>query len=201
MHYLYAEVKSRKKTPKKKPGAGRRKRTEKRPSKRYNPRVISSHLSPEPERRLWIIHENLRHEQERVENKLALAGALSLAQLWAVHHSWAAYPLAAAFIVALLGATAGRWRRLSFLDPGDRKDIVDDYLVTPAGLAKYTHGDLIARFDKFLGGGITNTKYFEDLIGEIAALAKTAWRKQRLFRASCVLLWLGQLALAGARLF
>jgi hypothetical protein len=163
--------------------------------------VISSHLSPEPERRLWIIHENLRHEQERAETKLALAGLLALGQMWAVHRSWAAFPLAAAFLVALLGACAGRWRWLSFLDSQERKDIADDNLVTPEGLAKYTHGDLIARFDKFLGGGITNTKYFEDLIGEITALAKTAWRKQKLFRAACVLLWLGQLALAAANLF
>lgn len=162
--------------------------------------MISSHLSPEPERRLWIIHENLRHEQERSEAKLALAGALALAQLWAVHHSPAALVLGAAFLICLLGATAGRWRWLSFLDPQERKDAADDNIVTPEGLAKYTHGDLIARFDKFLGGGITNTKYFEDLIGEIAALAKTAWRKQKLFRAACVLLWLGQLALAAAHL-
>ena len=64
-------------------------------------------------------------------------------------------------------------------------------------LAKYSHLELITRLDKYLGGGITATQYYEDIIGEIVVCARIAARKQRLFRVACIVVGLGQLGLLG----
>ena len=42
---------------------------------------VSSHLSPEPERRLWIIHGNLHRSIERTDLKLWALTAFSAAQM------------------------------------------------------------------------------------------------------------------------
>ncbi len=70
---------------------------------------------------------------------------------------------------------------LSFLDEEKHKTSVNDCLIAFEDLAKYTQGELINRLDRYLGGGITATPYYEDIVGQIVEHASIAARKQRLF--------------------
>ncbi len=42
---------------------------------------VSAHLTPEPERRLWLMLENARHEAEGAERKAAALAAFAAAEL------------------------------------------------------------------------------------------------------------------------
>ena len=111
--------------------------------------MISSHLSPEPERRIWILLENMRSYQADAERKLAAVAAVALFELAFLNASALRNPpLALAFLLGFVGYATPLPRRLDV----QADKTTDDSLVTPEGLAKYTHGDLIVRLDKFLGG-------------------------------------------------
>lgn len=165
---------------------------------------VSAHLTPEPERRLWLIFESMRHAVEWTELKIGALTVFAAAELSFFRITAAENPLAfAALTIALpLGVFAfaplnrlPKW--LAFLEPPKHKPSASDCLISPDDLAKYSHGDLIFRLDKYLGGGITATAYYEDIVGQIAEHAHVAARKQRLFRIACALVGFGQLCLLG----
>lgn len=168
---------------------------------------VSSHLSPEPERRLWTILDSTRRAVEWTDTKIAALTAFAAAQLIFIKITQPAGFLGALGIASLyaalpLGAlafspltTALNW--LPFLEPAKGKPNISDCLIAPDDLAKYSHGELINRMDKYLGGGITATPYHEDIVGQIAVHARIAARKQRLFRLACVVVGIGQLGLLG----
>jgi hypothetical protein len=171
---------------------------------------VSSHLTPEPERRLWLILESARAATEWNDKKIAALTAFAAAE-WAVLQFRPAggiaetVTLAALTAAMALGAAAfspltgkPRWHPFS-TGPGDKPRSADN-LVSVDDLAKYSHGELIARLDFYLGGGITATQYYEDIVGQIVVGARLATRKGRLFRAGCALVGLAQLALF-SRLF
>jgi hypothetical protein len=151
---------------------------------------VSAHLSPEPERRLWLILGSLKEAADRADWKVAALTAFSAAQLallpgadWLVSSALgAAIPLGVFAFSPL--ARAPRWLR--FAEPARGRAKVEDSFLNPEDLVKYTHGDLIFRLDKYLGGGITATPYYEDLVGQITESAVVAARKKRLLRG----LWL-----------
>lgn len=156
---------------------------------------VSSHLTPEPERRLWLILESARHASEVNDLKIAALTFFAAVEFFAVQSAVVRYPLAAA---ALLGVFAfsplsGKPRWHPFHTGAADKPRSADNLVSVDDLAKYSHGELIARLDWYLGGGITATQYYEDIVGQIVISARLATRKGRLFRACCVLVGLAQL--------
>jgi hypothetical protein len=152
---------------------------------------VSSHLTPQPEQRLWNILETMRHAAERAETSLAVLAAVAALESWALK-SW--LPSGAA-VLAFVGLAP--WRRLSgflsFLDWGRGKQAPADSLVSVDDMVKYSHGELINRLDRYLGGGITATQYYEDLIGEALTHARLAARRRRLLKAAWILFALGQL--------
>lgn len=166
---------------------------------------VSSHLTPEPERRLWIILDNMGRAVEWTDVKVAALTAFAAAELAGLKLLGsagaldrltagllgAALPLGV-FAFAALERTP-RW--LPFLEPPKDKPSVDDCLVAVDDVARNTHGELIHRLDRYLGGGITATQYYEDIVGLIVARARTAWRKQRVLRLLALVVGLGQLAL------
>ncbi|MFI5345841.1 MAG: hypothetical protein ACHQ51_05660 [Elusimicrobiota bacterium] len=168
---------------------------------------VSAHLTPEPERRLWIILDSMRHAVEWTETKVGALTVFAAAELAFLKITAASDPLGSLATTALtialpLGLFAfaplnrlPKW--LAFLEPPRHRPGTADNFISPDDLAKYTHGDLIFRFDKYLGGGITATAYYEDIIGQIAESAHVAARKQRLFRLACLLVGLAQLCLLG----
>jgi len=168
---------------------------------------ISAHLTPEPERRLWTILENVRRSAEWTETKIGALTAFAAAQLAFLRLAGASGPLGLAALLALgaalmvgLFAFAPLSRLppwLDFLGPAKDKTSVNDCLIAFEDLAKYTQNELINRLDRYLGGGVTATPYYEDIVGQIARTASVAARKQRLLRASCAVVGFGQLCLLG----
>jgi hypothetical protein len=168
---------------------------------------ISSHLTPEPERRLWLILESMRGCVERADRKTAALTAFAAAEFAFIKTSASAGPLellALAILAASLplgvfsfSPLVGLPKWLPFLGLQKDRPATADNLMSADDLAKYSHLELINRLDKYLGGGITATQYYEDIIGEIVVSARIAARKQRLFRVSCIVVGLGQLGLLG----
>ena len=168
---------------------------------------VSAHLTPEPERRLWLILESMRHAVDGADLRVGALTGLSVIQLAFIK---ILLPVGLPGFLALVSLTAALplgvfafapMRRLpnwlSFLEPRGGKMSADDSLISADDLVKYSHGDLIFRLDKYLGGGITATPYYEDIVGAILENARVAARKQRLFRAACIVVGVGQLGLLG----
>jgi len=171
---------------------------------------VSAHLTPEPERRLWLILESMRHAVDAADLRIGAITAFAVAELAFIR---ILLPVGAPGMLALASLTAAlplgvfaftplkrlpKW--LQFLEPHKDKMRVEDSLITVDDLVKYSHGDLIFKLDKYLGGGITATPYYEDIVGQIVENARVAKRKQRLLKAVCVIVGLGQLGLL-AQLF
>ncbi|MDD5302677.1 MAG: hypothetical protein PHS14_06155 [Elusimicrobia bacterium] len=168
---------------------------------------VSAHLTPEPERRLWLILESMRHAVDWADLRIGALTAFAVAELAFIKILLPVGPPGFLALVSLtvalpLGVFAfaplkrlPKW--LHFLEPHKGRMSADDSLITVDDLVKYSHGDLIFRLDKYLGGGITATPYYEDIIGQIVENARAASRKQSLFRAECVVVGIGQLGLLG----
>lgn len=168
---------------------------------------VSAHLTPEPERRLWLILESMRHAVDSADLRIGGLTAFAVAELAFIK---ILLPVGTPGLIALMSLTAvlplgvfafapmkrlPKW--LQFLEPGRGKIKAEDSLITVDDLVKYSHGELIFRLDKYLGGGITATPYYEDIVGQIVENARIAARKQRLLRAINVVAGLGQLGLLG----
>ena len=168
---------------------------------------ISSHLTPEPERRLWLILEHMQHAVESADRRIAAVtvfAALELAVIkilspWGVLGMLALVPLSLALPLGVLAFSplSGKPKAPYLPGPGKEKPSVDHCLIWADDIAKYTHSELVHRFDKYLGGGITATPYHEDIVGQIVVHARVAVRKQRLFRWSCFVVGIAQLGVFG----
>ncbi len=166
---------------------------------------VSSHLNPEPERRLWIIHGNMRRAIDRTDIKIGALTAFAAAQMAFIRATAPGTPLAHSAIVLLsavlpIGLAAFSpfievQRQLPFLDPGMDKRSAGDCLIAAYDIAKYPQIELVIRLDKYLGGGVTATPYYEDIVGQIVASARVATRKRRFFLAASALTAIVQLGL------
>lgn len=169
--------------------------------------TVSSHLTPEPERRLWLILERLRQAAAWCDLKIGFLTALAGAELAFLSFKapagslaflglaalWAALPLG---ILAFSPLDSGaRW--LAFLEPRKDKPSLGDSMISAEDIVKYSHNELVHRLDKYLGGGITATQYYEDIVVQIGARARVARRKDLLFRAACAAVGIGQAGLLG----
>ena len=168
---------------------------------------VSAHLTPEPERRLWLILESMRHAVDAADLRIAGLTTFAVFELAFIH---VLMPAGSSGRLALATLTAAlplgvfafapmrrlpKW--LQFLEPRQDKVRADDSLILVDDLVKYSHGELIFRLDKYLGGGITATPYYEDVVGQIVENARVAARKQRLLRITCFVVGVGQLGLLG----
>jgi hypothetical protein len=158
---------------------------------------VSSHLTPEPERRLWLILESARHAAEFNDLKIAGLTVFAVGEFFCAHSLPVRCALAAAATIGVFAFSpiSGKPRWHPFHTGAADKPRSADNLVSVDDLAKYSHGELIARLDWYLGGGITATQYYEDIVGQIVISARLATRKGRLFWICCVLVGLAQLGL------
>jgi hypothetical protein len=166
---------------------------------------VSSHLTPEPEHRLWLIHGNLLRCCERGDVKLLSLSFLCAAQIALVRYAApagafsvlsmcllaAALPLALAAVSPFVEAQ----RQLPLLDPSLALRRQGDSLISAVDIAKYPQVELVVLLDRYLGGGITATPYYEDIIAQIILSARIVTRKRRLLAAACVLAGTAQLCL------
>ncbi len=164
---------------------------------------VSSHLSPEPERRLLIILDRMIHAGEQVDLKIGALTAFAAVELAWLRVSAAPGPLSFLSMAALglalpLGVLGfspltGKPRWFPIFEPPKGRPGPEDNLMAVEDIVKYAHGDLISRLDRYLGGGITATPYHEDVVGQIVLRARVAARKERLFVTSCLLVGAAQL--------
>jgi hypothetical protein len=168
---------------------------------------VSSHLTPEPERRLWAVLDSLRASVAAADWQILSLTALSAAEVLLLRLTAAGDPcetfgsaLLGVGVCLGLGAFVARPRlpgNGASLDPARGKQSIDDSLITADDLAKYAHGELVLKMDRYLGGGITATQYHEDLVGEIGVNARLAVRKRRMLVVLAAVVLLGQMALLG----
>lgn len=166
---------------------------------------VSSHLNPEPERRLWTIHDNMRLAAVIADSKLGAMAFFALLEI-ALLRLDAAFGLLATAIVFLMAVVLliCLFAVSPFVETAARAPLRDhrlehegaDSLITARDLASRPHIELVNRLDRYLGGGVTATPYYEDIVGRIAVTARAVVRKQRLFSVSCVLALASQLLLA-----
>lgn len=168
---------------------------------------VSSHLTPEPERRLWAILDSLRASVAAADWQLLALATFSAVEVLLLRLTSAGDPcetlgslLLSIGICLGLGAFVARPKlpgNGTKLDPARGKQSIDDSLITAEDLAKYAHGELVLKMDRYLGGGITATQYHEDLVGEIGVNARLAVRKRRMLVILAALVLAGQSALLG----
>jgi hypothetical protein len=150
-----------------------------------------------------MIHENLRRSLEWSDVKLLALAVLCAAQIALVRYAVPAGAgsclamalLAAALPVALaaLSPFAEAQRQLPLLDPRLDRRHPGDSLIVALDVARYPQVELVLLLDKYLGGGITATQYYEDIVAQLVLTARVATRKRRLLMVVC--------ALAGAAQF
>lgn len=158
---------------------------------------VSSHLTPDPERRLRIIYGNLDNAVKWADSKLGAVTIFAAAQAVAVKYllpdgiagQAALVILCAVVPVGLLGVSPflETLHRLPLLDPRQDKLPDGNYLVNEYDISKYSQAELTSYLDRYLGGGITATPYYEDIVAQIVISARIATRKRRLFAAACAL--------------
>ncbi len=167
--------------------------------------TISAHLTPKPEERLRFLLDTVSHSAEWADRKIGALTFFAAAEAAFIHTAIPHGPLSALALVMLgaalpLGVLAfspltrvPRW--LAILEPPVEKSEEGNGFIDVESLANHSRQDLVLTLDKYLGGGITSTPYFEDLVGQIILHARVTARKRRLFGASCALVGVGQMAL------
>lgn len=168
---------------------------------------VSSHLTPEPERRLWVIHDTVLRAAEWVDVQQGVLLVFLMLELPYLGRGVAGYSAVLLALAAILLALAGfsplteAVRQLPLLDQPVGKVTPLDSFLQPGDLARYPHIELVLRMDKYLGGGITATPYHEDIVARIIAVSRRVTRKRRLFAGACAAALGAQLLLAAALLF
>ena len=166
---------------------------------------VSSHLTPDPERRLRLIHGNIYNSLKWADIRLGAITFLAAVQMAAVRiaapegaMSYAALlALCLVIPVGLLGGSPfiETSKQIPLLDPRKDKLHTGYFLITESDIARYSQAELVNFLDKYLGGGITATPYYEDIVAQIVIGARIATRKRRFFGGACVLAVTAQLCL------
>lgn len=165
---------------------------------------VSSHLNPEPERRLWLLHAKMRAVAALADIKLAGLAAFCLMELALLMNCEAAPLSVGAAILLALELPLCVFAVSPFMETPGRISLVDhnekpaeaDSLLVAHDLAKYPRMELIIILDRYLGGGITATPYYEDIVGRIVTAARSAARKERLLSVALSAALAAQLFLA-----
>lgn len=168
---------------------------------------VSSHLNPEPERRLWIIHENLRRTLEWTDMKLGALAVFSVLELImcgvglppATFVNVVAALLCAVLPLCVFAVTPliEIPPRMPLADPERGKPRQGDSLLIPADITKYPQVELVNILDRYLGGGVTATPYYDDIVGQIVIISRLSSRKARVFAAAGAIALAAQLLLLG----
>jgi hypothetical protein len=165
---------------------------------------VSSHLTPEPERRLRVIHGDLYDSLKWTDRKLGAITLFAAVQMAVVKFVSPEGALSYISLLALCAVLpAGIFgispfietpKPLPLLDPANKPRAADS-LLNEHDIAGYSQLELVNFLDRYLGGGITATPYYEDIVAQIVIGARIATRKRRLFGSACVLAGTAQLCL------
>lgn len=160
---------------------------------------ISTHLTPDPERRLLILLETMREAVVWTEKKTGALTVFAAGQLAWIYTAAPSGPLSIAAMASLAASLPLGVFAFSPLPgtpgPSRGEHRSDDSYIFAEDIAKYTHSEMVLLLDRYFGGGITATRYHEDIVARIIANARAAVRKTRLFRIICLLVGVAQLCL------
>jgi|GEM_PF-693612 len=158
---------------------------------------VSSHLTPDPEKRLLAIKESIREEIKSTENKLCFSAFLSVLMAFLSFSLLGNGPFpVTASLLSMLALTVSmtamsqfveRHGRIYCLD-GKRKEKTPEYILDEADLTEFSRLELVNFLDKYLGGGITAMDYYEDIVARVLLSARVCVRKK--FMLSVSLVWL-----------
>ena len=165
---------------------------------------VSSHLTPDPERRLRLIHGNICNSLKRADRKFEAITLLAAVQMAVIRFIAPDGPLGYIALLALcavlpigiLGISPfiETPKPIALLEPEDKPHPADS-LINEYDIARYSRLELVNFLDRYLGGGITATPYYEDIVAQIVIGSRIVTRKRRLFGSACVLAGLAQLCL------
>ena len=165
---------------------------------------VSSHLTPDPERRLRVIHGNIYDSLKWTDSKLGALTLFAAVQLPMIRFLApqgtpgyiASLSLCAVVPLGLLGISPfiDTPKPIPLLEPV-HMPLPHDSLINESDIVRYSQLELTNFLDRYLGGGITATPYYEDIIAQIVIGARIATRKRRHFACACVLAGLAQLCL------
>lgn len=158
---------------------------------------VSSHLTPDPEKRLSRMTDILCRQQDSAEKKLAVLAIVAAIEMFAVYpsHTGTEALLSIAIIAAFTGLSPlmDTEKEIRLLDHNDGR-VPDDYILDEYDIAKYSRSELVNFLDKYLGGGISATPYYEDMVSRILNKARRLVRRHRMFMICLVLMALAQIA-------
>ena len=157
---------------------------------------VSSHLTPDPEKRLGRMLDNLSRQQNMADFKLCTAAAIAAIEMFAVYpsHTGTEFFLSIVILLALFGISPITEKSccVKFLDR-DMSELPDDYLIDENDLSKYSRSELVNFLDKYLGGGISATPYYEDLVSRISYSALALLRKKYVYLACFAVMSVAQI--------
>ena len=166
---------------------------------------VSSHLTPEPERRLWIMHGNIYDSLKWTDKKLGAVTAFAAVQMAVIKivapegtlSYIALIALCAVLPIGVFGFSPfiETPKYVPLLKPREDKPRTRDSLITEYDIAGYSQMELVNFLDRYFGGGVTATPYYEDIIARIVIGARIATRKRRLLWAVCALAGIAQFCL------
>ena len=156
---------------------------------------VSSHLTPDPERRLRRMLDNLHEQQRSAEFKLSAAAIAAAIEMFAVLPSRTGTEFLLSLVICFAFAGLSPFmetdKKLPVLDCKET-DLPDDYILDEYDLAKYSSSELVNFLDKYLGGGISATPYYEDLVSRIAYRSRRLVRRHRMLAIACILICFAQ---------
>lgn len=160
---------------------------------------VSSHLTPDPEKRLRNLYAYLSDELRFMDYKLFFIVLASLVELSALvrYSTYASVLLCFIIMAALLGISPLTEipQKIKFLDIDSAKN-PDSIIIGANDIAGYSCAELVNFLDRYLGGGISATPLYEDIVSRILITSRVTVRKRKLFFSSCVLLAAMQLLIA-----
>lgn len=165
---------------------------------------VSSHLTPDPEKRLIRMLENLNEQQRSADFRLFAGAIVSAVEMFALTPSCtgAEILLCAAILIVFtaMSPLMETEKRIKFLDVKE-SELPDDYIFDGYDIAKYSRSELVNFLDKYLGGGISATPYYEDMVSRISYSSRRLVRRQRLLLAMCIVIALAQVTACISFLF
>ncbi len=151
---------------------------------------VSSHLTPDPERRLRVMHENIYNSLNRADRKLGTItffAAVQMAVVRFVAPEGAMGYLALLILCAVLPIGVSPFietpKPIPLLKPED-KPHPGDSLIDEYDIVRYSQIELTNFLDRYLGGGITATPYYVDIIAQIVIGACASRRASAAYSGS-----------------
>jgi len=152
---------------------------------------VSSHLTPDPEKRLGRMLAGIENHRRTADFRLAVMSVVCAVELIpAALAGGTAGGVAGVLLCAALAASAAGLS--PFAEFAGKSGVFgetagkppDNYLVNEQDIVKYSHSELVDFLDRYLGGGVSATPYYEDIVSRVSSVSLITLRKRRILAAA-----------------